>query len=76
MMMGNEWAGDKCDDIEQNNDDTIKNMLISGYEPLDCAEVTTVSTFGALPIRHRTRIPCVARTVKKGTCLLVLVFLL
>ena len=76
MMMGNEWAGDKCDDIEQNNDDTIKNMLISDYEPLDCAEVTTVSTFGALPIRHRTGIPCVAMTVKRGTCLLVLVFLL
>ena len=74
--MGNEWAGDKYVDIEQNNDDTIKKILMSDYEPLDCADVTIISTVGALPIRHHTRIPYVARTLKKGSCLLVLVFFL
>lgn len=63
MMMGNEWAGDKYDDIEQNNDDTIKKILMSDYEPLDCADVTIISTVGALPIRHHTRILYVARTL-------------
>ena len=76
MMMGNEWAGDKYDDIEQNNDDNIKKILMSDYEPLDCADVTIISTVGALPIRHHTRVPYVARTLKKGSCLLVLVFFL
>lgn len=33
MMMGNEWASDKCDDIEQNNDDSIKKILMSDYDP-------------------------------------------
>lgn len=76
MMMGNEWASEKCDDIEQNNDDSIKNILMSDCEGRDCADVTIISTVGALPIRHHTRIPHVARTLKKGTCLLALVFFL
>ena len=44
--------------------------------PPDYADVTIISTVGALPIRHHTRIPHVAKTLKKGTCLLVLVFFL